>query len=144
MATENIESMADTVNIDGDISYRLVGPSLVFPDITINAGSLREAIRIAQGDLVRETIGYKEPVISLATFDVSFSVFRIMTDVDADETDAHFMLEVAVSPIKDENWHGYEADWWDKKYGDSTKPVTNSFIVYGDDTNLEDYIVFTK
>lgn len=136
--------MEQIASIDGETRFRMVGPNLIFPDLTVTAGSLREAIRITQGDLVREAIGYNDPMISLKPFDVMFSIYRTHTDIDANEGDAHFLIDVTVKPPKDENWSGYEAEWWKNKYGSKRDAVTGSFIVYGDDQNMPTGIMFSK
>lgn len=120
--------------------FKFVGPNPSFAPIERSAGSALDATDISLADLIRQAIGYKEPVLSVNKFDFEISLRRVLTPIEKVDTssdghpdgdEASFVLDIDVRLAKNGAPESSpESAFFLERYGDNT--IKRSFVVYGD------------
>jgi hypothetical protein len=133
------------------LEFRLVGPNPGFHDIICHGETLREAMDLAKADIVRQTIGFHDPLISVSLFEAAVEITRIElpgVDDPADTSTAFFSVDVSVylngqaaepaAAVDAQAEASGEIAWFHKRSKElpGGNGITKTFMVYGDDPSF--------
>ncbi len=120
------------------LNFILIGPNPLFRQIESRGESLRDVIVENKADIVRQTIGFPEPLFSMELFKIDIWINRLLLEVStaaaADRDTAVFSIDISVAQAAFvANPSAPELSWFRKRATESV--IKRTFMVYGDDPN---------